>query len=579
MKRLSMLLVALVLLSLLIPFVATANTVNAEDNTIVIALDLAHGQGDKQIGNLTKLSIPNAVFKVFGTYEGLESLGDTITSDALADVDVLIFGEIKTPLGADEISAISDWLSQGNKVLWLAADSDYGGGVDVQNNINLVAEQVGTHLRVDLVSVEDPESNCGRGYRVAAVVPDEAPDLVKLGITKPILAHGPGVVAYVDDDGNWKSLKLGETYPDNVYPILATTEAGTIVENNDPAGNIYEAGDTGRFPIVAAEKLDTGSVVIVSGASPYGDYEPFIVTEYYDVALDGPRFVENTLLWSLSEAGILKLWITATDDAEDEFYDYPTADVFVPGVFDLITFTLLDDGTNFIFRIGLRELGDNPWNGPNGFCLQYITIYIDTAEGGNTSGLPGSNIMLSDDLAWEYAISVTPGWPSYLEDPNSGNAPTALWFADGTTKTDVVQVTASDVSDTILVMVPKSEFGTLYTMNFVVTVGSHDGFGVYGYRSASTEAEEWKLGGADANWITNDIAPRVVDIFGPKDELTPNVDENKPPALTSSITVEIAPAPTPTPTEGGIGTGTIVAIVVVIIIIIGVAAYFMTKKK
>ena len=200
MKRLSMLLVALVLLSLLIPFVATANTVSAEDNTIVIALDLAHGQGDKQIGNLTKLSIPNAVFKVFGTYEGLESLGDTITSDALADVDVLIFGEIKTPLGADEISAISDWLSQGNKVLWLAADSDYGGGVDVQNNINLVAEQVGTHLRVDLVSVEDPESNCGRGYRVAAVVPDEAPDLVKLGITKPILAHGPGVVAYVDDD-------------------------------------------------------------------------------------------------------------------------------------------------------------------------------------------------------------------------------------------------------------------------------------------------------------------------------------------------------------------------------------------
>jgi len=364
-----------------------------------------------------------------------------------------------------------------------------------------------------------------------------------------------------------------------VYPILATTETGTIVDNSEPLGNVYEVGDEGRFPIVAAEKLDTGSVVIVSGASPYGDYEPFIVTEYYDVPLDGPRFVENTLLWSLSEAGILNLWITATDDAEDEFYDYPTADDFVPGVFDLITFTLLDDGTNFIFRIGLRELGGNPWNGPNGISFQYITIYIDTAEGGNTSGLPGSNILLSDDLAWEYAISVTPGWPSYLEDPNSGNAPTALWFANGTTKTDVVQVTASDVSDTILVMVPKSEFETLYTVHFVVTVGSHDGYGVYGYRSASTEAEEWKFGGANASWITNEIAPRVVDIFGPKDELTPNVDENKPPALTSSITVEITPKPTPTPEEGGISTGTIVGIVVVIIIVIGAAAYFMTKKK
>ncbi|HEC96074.1 MAG TPA: hypothetical protein ENI59_00155, partial [Euryarchaeota archaeon] len=149
--------------SILSPFLEGNVPSTVNESTIVIALDLAHGQGAKEIENLINLSIPNAVFKVFGTYEGLESLGDEITSNALADVDVLIFGEIKTPLDPEEINAIANWLSQGNKVLWLAADSDYGGGVDVQNNINLVAEQVGTHLRVDLVSVEDPESNCGAG--------------------------------------------------------------------------------------------------------------------------------------------------------------------------------------------------------------------------------------------------------------------------------------------------------------------------------------------------------------------------------------------------------------------------------
>ncbi|HFC49651.1 MAG TPA: hypothetical protein ENJ59_02850 [Thermofilum sp.] len=126
-----------------------------------------------------------------------------------------------------------------------------------------------------------------------------------------------------------------------------------------------------------------------------------------------------------------------------------------------------------------------------------------------------------------------------MEDPNSRNAPTALWFADGTTKTDVIQVSASDVSDTILVMVPKSELGSMYAVNFVVTIGGHDGFGVYGYRPVSTEAEEWKFGGADPTWLINDIAPRVVDIFGSKDELTPNVNKNKPPILMSAISTSV----------------------------------------
>ncbi|MCD6158815.1 MAG: hypothetical protein J7J75_04160 [Euryarchaeota archaeon] len=570
-------LLAILVFSLVLPALTTsANAAESTTSgTIVIALDLAHGQSSKLVSDLVNLSVPGVVFRVFGTYEGLESLGDTIASDALSGVDVLIFGEINKPLSDEEITAVKSWLDQGNKVLWIAGDSDYGSsGVARQEQANMLAERVGTHLRIDLVSVEDPVSNCGAGYRVAAVVPDEAPELVKLGITRPVLSHGPGVVAYVDDNGNWKSLKLGEaTYPDNVFPLLATTANGTIVNNNDPEGNVYEIGDTGRFPIVAAEKLSSGSIVIVSGASPYGDYMPFIATEYYGVALDGPRFVENTLTWSLVEAGIIKVLLTAEDESNDELYQYPTNEVFVNGLFDLISFVVFDDGTNYIFKIGVKELGGNPWNGPNGFSLQYFTIYINTKDGGNTSGVPGSNIQISDDLAWEYAITITPGWESYIENPNSGNGPTALWLADGTVKTDIITVSASDGSDTILVSVPKSELGDLENAGFIVTLGGHDGFGVKGYRPVSTEAEEWKFGGADSNWIIKDIAPRVVDVLpGGKDVLKPV--EDKVPVLKEAVPKKAAPAPT-----GGLSPAIIAVSIIVVIIVAGIGVYMATRKE
>ena len=398
---------------------------------------------------------------------------------------------------------------------------------------------------------------------------------MKLGITKPVLAHGPGVVAYVDDNGNWKSLKLGEaTYPENVYPLLATTANGTIVNHNDPEGNIYEVGDTGRFPIAAAEKLDTGSVVIVSGASPYGDYMPFIATEYHGVALDGPRFVENVLTWSLVEVEVLNVIITAEDEMGDEFYQYPTNEVFVDGVFDLTSFAVFNDETNYIFKIGVRELGDNPWSGPNGFSLQYFTIYINTESGGNTSGVPGSHINISDDLAWEYAITITPGWESYIENPDSKNGPTALWLADGTTKTDVVQVSASDLSDTVLVIVPKSELGDLTYAKFIVTLGGHDGFGVYGYRPVSTEAEEWKFGGANADWVIKEIAPYVVDVIpGGKDTLTPS--EDKMPVLSEGV----GKAPSQPTTGGGLSPALIATSIIVIIIVAGIGVYMATRKE
>jgi len=238
-----------------------------------IAVDLAHGENDKYLAgdvidrdtNETLAhGIVNTITDVNWAYFGdpaaadvlgIPHLGNKITADGLKGVDMLIIGQPSSPFEPDEIQAIAEWFKQGGKVLWIAGDSDYGNsGVQVQETVNLLLDMLGIgHLRIDLCSVEDPTSNAGRGYRVVAIVdpdpntPDR--DMIVQGFKNggKVLYHGPGVVAYVDDNGNWHTL-VDENIPENVYRIVKTTEDGTIVENNDPPANAYMAGDTGEVP-------------------------------------------------------------------------------------------------------------------------------------------------------------------------------------------------------------------------------------------------------------------------------------------------------------------------------------------
>jgi len=60
---------------------------------------------------------------------------------------------------------------------------------------------------------------------------------------------------------------------------------------------------------MAAEKIKVGTgenVVIVSGESPYGGYQPMATWLYYGIHLDGPRFVRNVILWATGYMGELK---------------------------------------------------------------------------------------------------------------------------------------------------------------------------------------------------------------------------------------------------------------------------------
>jgi hypothetical protein len=263
------------------------------DGRIVVALDLAHGESDKYVnyivGNLSNVA----------DFVLIENT--TITPELLGNVDVLILGQPDAELSGDELQAIINWLQSGHRILWVAGDSDYPPGTRRQKIANEVLEAVGSHLRLEMGAVYDAVHNAGAFYRVLGrVAPDNKPEyntsIISQGITKPVLYHGPTVLLWVDDQGNYHD--LAKEAPDNVIRIVWTYNTSYIADNEKPPLNYYDpAIDKNRtFVMLAAEVMDD-DIIVASGESPYGDYEPTWSWEYHNVSLDGPRFVSNMILW------------------------------------------------------------------------------------------------------------------------------------------------------------------------------------------------------------------------------------------------------------------------------------------
>jgi len=247
--------------------------------------------------------------------------GDLSTID-LSQFKVIILGQPPKPLTDAELAALKKWFEEGGKVLWCAADSDYPaqGSEESQAVCNDVAEYLGAHIRVDYVSVEDSKHNAGAGYRVVGVI-DPPPSLAFLGfMAQRVLFHGPSVIAVVLPNGTWvpATSPVVSKYYNNIAVIARTTENGVIVESRTSAdgkgrdGIAHKAGDRGVFALMAVEFMPSGSVLILSGETPYGGYEPCVAPEYYRVKLDGPRFFRNLMLWATGNYRELSTFIAQT---------------------------------------------------------------------------------------------------------------------------------------------------------------------------------------------------------------------------------------------------------------------------
>lgn len=283
---LSLALIALIILSL------PTTMVQAEQKKITVAADLGHGESNKYLDYIIGNTSDFINWKV---------INETITPEILADVDVLIIGQPTASFSSDEMQAIYDWLNQGGKVLWIAGDSDYGSGSEVQAIVNDLLDFLGAKLRLEMGAVYDDVHNAQRFYRVLGYAnPDNIPELntamIAEGVTKPLLFHGPTVVIWVDENGEYHD-PVNETF-DGLIRIVWNYDTARIADNNPPPLLYYDPTiDTNRTFVMLAAEVYGDSLIVVSGESPYGDYEPTWASSYYGVELDGPRFVTNMLKW------------------------------------------------------------------------------------------------------------------------------------------------------------------------------------------------------------------------------------------------------------------------------------------
>ncbi len=198
---------------------------------------------------------------------------DDIAASDLTGADMLIMIQADSSLEYtdDELAAIKSWFEKGGKAVWVAADSDYGNDALRQASANSALEYLGSSLRFEASSTEDPVSNGGAPYRVLGVSDNVAPEFAHLvsGVERGLF-HGPGIIiGYVD--GSYVALETDA--PDGVYVIMTTSDVGVVVDNSEPVPEVHEAGDEGSFPVMAVEvDYDSGNIVIATGDAPFGQY-------------------------------------------------------------------------------------------------------------------------------------------------------------------------------------------------------------------------------------------------------------------------------------------------------------------
>ncbi|MEM4427814.1 MAG: hypothetical protein QW036_03595, partial [Zestosphaera sp.] len=290
---------------------------------IGILIDLSHGQTVGGVIEMMKM-IPEANWVILLSSEAdLGALPDYIknnaeiryggfTSTTLKDVEMVIIGQALRLVTPEEISALVSWFNSTPRAIWLAGDSDYPaqGNEIAQQVVNMIAEALGSHLRIDYVAVDDTISNAKATYRVVGIV-DPDPEVAELGYGVQVaLFHGPGPLAAVLDNGTWVN-PINVKIP-NVYIVARTTEGGKISEYQPSAPGapgmihqLYSPGDTGVFPLLAVEILPNENRVIVSGESPYGGYQSGLTYVYYGVVMQGMRLFRNIVLWATRYYGEL----------------------------------------------------------------------------------------------------------------------------------------------------------------------------------------------------------------------------------------------------------------------------------
>jgi hypothetical protein len=214
------------------------------------------------------------------TYIGANTvhINDTVDWAELDQYDaIFIPGTQDWEAGA--LDAINAWADRdAEKLLWVAGDSDFGG-YELANKTNLVLAAVGSGLRLDGGSIEDPQSNDDAPYRVVAN--ETGPDYndVFSGLTwTHTIFHGPTAVNYFDGS-KYHDLR-NMTTPAGISLLINSSKAAIALDADLSlrGDDVYAYADnSGSYPMLAMETFDTSGTnktyVVVGGEVSFSDYK------------------------------------------------------------------------------------------------------------------------------------------------------------------------------------------------------------------------------------------------------------------------------------------------------------------
>ncbi len=189
-------------------------------------------------------------------------------------------------------------------------------------------------------------------------------------------------------------------------------------------------------------------------------------------------------------------------------YTYPQNKVFLPGIFDIRSFTLYDNSDAWGFRIDMRKLADPGWHPEYGFQLTYLAIALrDSLPAEPVSQFVGhgASMRLPSGRAFNRIIYVGGG----LELRNSNNRKIAVYVPMESKHplgfTEYRQIRFN---------IPKALLPGLnpHTVITILAGGQddHGGAGIGDFRALQKTAGQWHGGGAPAGRYVS----RVYDWLG-----------------------------------------------------------------
>jgi carbohydrate-binding DOMON domain-containing protein len=223
----------------------------------------------------------------------------------------------------------------------------------------------------------------------------------------------------------------------------------------------------------------------------------------------GTAHAVRTIVFDFTPGSVL---LDVTDPSGDDNgpgnYAYPTSDNFKAGAYDIQRFQVLDDGTNVIFRLQLRDLTPT-FGSPLG--AQLADVYVHDPAAGSTStaaSFPQRNYQIAPAFAWNHLVEVQ-GFGQRFIDAGGATAGT-------------VTIHANSISRTITFSVPKSALGSPAPgWSFTVVLTGQDGFSPDQARGFQTTPQDFQFGVCAAAssdphcTVDPNTVPKAVDVVTP----------------------------------------------------------------